>query len=1042
MTTRQNLFSSRTTKWLVPLCLALAFGTSAARAGLTLDLYLYTVNQRYVFYTPLTTNATPPAAPLGTYFIYSPQQPTNGSWRQLELTTNGMATITGGENNYGDYASVMQQITNGFWWIVVTNATSTNTYRFTVSAPNMSSNLLPFTSVTFPAEGATQVTNQPTFTWEGPNYWPVASFAEAYQFDPSYSRTFYENASIPAGQTNWTIPVPIPAGTNTTFSVSTATNWTTPLFVATPPLNTNNSQPIAGWASTTTLASGGYVNFTTAPSAAPGIGHTLIAHYSFDNSGDLGQDSSGHGNDMNGGSSWGPLHEFATDAAAGGGAVEFFGTSSITPSDSTRTNWNMTLAGSFSISAWVKTTASRGNDDDNAYFGATIFWAFNDQNATNDTIPLAITGSKAAFTTRGEDSGAFTTLHSGASVNDGNYHLITVTRNQPAGEMKIYVDGNFEASEVGTTAPLNGNDYYLSIGGTLLSSYSGLLDDVQIYSGVLSSNEVAALHSNPGSTAPDVSIGDLQAHYDFDEGAVLAPDVSGNGNPVVHAGNFGGSGPAISLDTIAGAGSVYFDGSSYLTASSNLLATIAKNFSVSVWVKTSQSVGSPGDMAYWGAAIVSADMPTGGVGDAVPIALTGGQVAFNTGDGYYDETLNSIETVNDDTWHHVVVTRNQATGEKAIYIDGAFANSSTGTTELLNGPQLLTIGAKSDASNPDPASPDLNGSNGYEGLLDDLQIYKRVLSSAEVAYLHAHPGATVGSTNAPPYPVEVEISIALERKQELDGTETYLSFPEFNSINPSPTTTNLLTSPHGYFVTESDPSSSGSSSLILRSLGEVLNEWTNGLWTLYVNQSSPTQQVYTFSVSVSGLDTNLLRAARILSPTNGAQNVPTAPSYYWSGPSNFSSLLVDIQGGSNSNLPPNATNWSSPPVLTPGTNLFEVAYASNDFPSVTFTTPVDAGLNPVTSWTTHVVLRASAFSQFVVVPTPLPVRLTNVISATGRIQFAFTTLAGRSYIIEARTNVNSGTWQELTNVTGAGTLQQFSFPNTNPPVRFFRVRSL
>ena len=244
--------------------------------------------------------------------------------------------------------------------------------------------------------------------------------------------------------------------------------------------------------------------------------------------------------------------------------------------------------------------------------------------------------------------------------------------------------------------------------------------------GFLSSNEVAALHSNPGSTAPDVSISDLQAHYDFDEGTVLAPDVSGNGNPVVHAGNFGGSGPAISLDTIAGAGSVYFDGSSYLTASSNLLATIAKSFSVSVWVKTSQSVGSPGGMAYWGAAIVSADMPTGGVGDAVPIALTGGQVAFNTGDGYYDETLNSIGTVNDDTWHHVVVTRNQATGEKEIYIDGAFDNSSAGTTELLNGPQLLTIGAKSDASNPDPASPDSYGTQGYDGLLDDIQIYSRV----------------------------------------------------------------------------------------------------------------------------------------------------------------------------------------------------------------------------------------------------------------------------------------------------------------------------
>ncbi|MCX6892580.1 MAG: LamG domain-containing protein [Verrucomicrobia bacterium] len=484
------------------------------------------------------------------------------------------------------------------------------------------------------------------------------------------------------------------------------TNYPTPLLVASTPLDTSSAQPISGWVSTSTLQAIENVNFSVSPASG---GHTLIAHYTFDDSGNLGQDSSGHGNDMNGGSWWGPAHQFATNSAAGDGAVEFFGASSITPSDSTRTNWNMTLAGSFSISAWVKTTASRGNDDDNAYFGASIFWAFNDQNGTNDTIPLAITGSKAAFTTR-DGAGNFTTLHSGASVNDGSYHLITVTRNQSTGEKKTYVDGNFQASEIGTTEPLNGNDYYLSIGGTFLSSYSGLLDDVQIYSGVLSANEVAALHSSPGSAAPDVSGSGLMVHYDFDEGTVVAPDVSGNGNNIVHAGNFGGSGPAISLDTIAGAGSVSFDGSSYLTASSNLLATIAKDFSISVWVKTSQNFGFPGDMAYAGAAIVCADIFTGNAGDAIPIALTAGQVAFNTGDGFTDQTLNSSATVNDNAWHHLAVTRSQATGEKQIYIDGVLDNSEMGTTALLNGPQLLTVGAKSDASDPDPASPDNSGS--------------------------------------------------------------------------------------------------------------------------------------------------------------------------------------------------------------------------------------------------------------------------------------------------------------------------------------------
>ena len=112
----------------------------------------------------------------------------------------------------------------------------------------------------------------------------------------------------------------------------------------------------------------------------------------------------------------------------------------------------------------MKTTVSNGADYNNAFFGATIFWAYNDQGNTNDTIPLSITGSKAAFTTR-DHLGNNNTLHSLTSVNDGNYHLITVTRDQASGEKKIYVDGNFETSEIGTMEPLNGNNYRLTIGG-------------------------------------------------------------------------------------------------------------------------------------------------------------------------------------------------------------------------------------------------------------------------------------------------------------------------------------------------------------------------------------------------------------------------------------------------------------------------------------------------------------------------------------------------------------------------------------------------
>ena len=120
------------------------------------------------------------------------------------------------------------------------------------------------------------------------------------------------------------------------------------------------------------------------------------------------------------------------------------------------------LAGNFSLSAWVKTTVTNGSDFNNAFFGGVVFWAYNDHNNTNDTIPLSMTGNKAAFTTRGTNSGQSDTLHSLTQVNDGVYHLLTITRDGTTGEKKIYVDGNLEDSQAGTTQPLNGNDYYMS----------------------------------------------------------------------------------------------------------------------------------------------------------------------------------------------------------------------------------------------------------------------------------------------------------------------------------------------------------------------------------------------------------------------------------------------------------------------------------------------------------------------------------------------------------------------------------------------------
>ena len=947
-----------------------------ARAGLTVDMHLYNNNNNFFAFPLLSTNTVTSNNPSNTYFVSSPLGGIHG-----ELDA-GSTFSQAGSSSYGDLGSLSQELTNGNWTLLITNNTSTNQYSFTVSVTGVTSNMLAPVIVTFPTNGAVFITNAPTFTWQGPTNWLGTLNVNENFIDTSGNNYGEASASLPPGQTNWPCPVVIPNGTNN-LSVDYQSNVTA-LIVAHTPTN-NLLQPLSGWVSTATLETYNNSQFIVGLpviSTSSG-GHTNIAHYAFDNSGNLGQDSSGNGNDMSGPTWWGPVYQFDTDAEAGGGAVQFFGTSDLNANGQALTNLNAVLAGSFTFSAWVKTAVTNGADYNNAFYGGVIFWAYNDQGNTNDTIPLSITGSKAAFTTR-DHLGNFTTLHSTSSVNDGNYHLITVTRDQGTGEMKIYVDGNFETSAIGTTDPLNGNNYNLTIGGwdyyiddtgTNFSSYNGLLDDLQIYSGVLSATEVGEIYTNPGTTIPNLAgtpANGIVAHYDFDEGTVVAPDVSGNGNNIVLAGNFGGAGPAISSDAIAGAGSVSFDGGSYLTAPSNLLSTLASSFTISLWVNTTQYYDYPGDFAYNGAGIISADIP-GVANDLVPVALTGGEVAFNTGNTQYgyDDTINSSATVNDGNWHHVVVSRNQTTGEKDIYIDGVLDTSDFDTAALLDDPQLLTIGAIADASNPDPSSPSYTGYNGYQGLLDDIQIYGRVLSSNDVSFLYNNPGATLGGSPTTPYPVDVNLQFNFIRSQDPNLGEIYGASVSFNSVYPAPTTTNSVHSPNDYFSTEQYPGGGTGSGAILNSLGDVLNEFTNGLWKIYINQGSPTQQVYSFQVSISGLDTNLLKAVRILSPTNGAVNVPANVPFYWTGPTNFSSLSLDLAGVVELlSLPLNATNWASAPTLSNGNQFFDLNYNSNNFPGVTFTTPVDASSNPVRTWSTTVNLSSEAFSLFFVGPNP------------------------------------------------------------------------
>ncbi|MGH7942879.1 MAG: LamG domain-containing protein, partial [Limisphaerales bacterium] len=338
-----------------------------------------------------------------------------------------------------------------------------------------------------------------------PTNWPVTGSIYVDQYlNNSY---FIYSANVATTQTNWTVPVPIPAsnpGSYSFVSLDYVTNYTSDLFVATTPTNILNGAPVGLWSYNSILESGGQVSFTVAAPPASSTNHTLVAHYSFDNSGDLGMDSSTNGNDLECGSSWGDnnYQQFTTDAEIGGGAVQFFGESSMTPCDGSPIileNWTNALLGSFTVSAWINTTNVVGNDNDQLDDGdgQTVVYVNNNGNGV---IPLGITGTKAAIAT-GVAPGASgqDTLNSSGTVTSGSYVQVVVTRDAGSGLKQIYINGVLDSSDYGEPGILDGGANYASIGGELSAPYTGNLDDVQIYSGVLSATEVAALYASGGT---------------------------------------------------------------------------------------------------------------------------------------------------------------------------------------------------------------------------------------------------------------------------------------------------------------------------------------------------------------------------------------------------------------------------------------------------------------------------------------------------------------------------------------------------------------
>jgi hypothetical protein len=208
---------------------------------------------------------------------------------------------------------------------------------------------------------------------------------------------------------------------------------------------------------------------------------------------------------------------------------------------------------------------------------------------------------------------------------------------------------------------------------------------------------------------PTTTNTNIAALYAF-EGNVY--DTSGNGNDGTAYG-------ALTYTTgKVGTYAVQFNGvDSWVQIPASIGST---NFTIAMWIKTSDSSGLVGDQWYSDHGLVDGEV-TGIVND-FGTALGGGK--FKLGIGNPDTTLTSSKSINDGNWHHLAGIWNSGNGLMQIFVDGALDSSITGPIGFRNAvTSNLNIG---------------NGHNGgryFNGTLDDVELYNRILAPAEIGAL-------------------------------------------------------------------------------------------------------------------------------------------------------------------------------------------------------------------------------------------------------------------------------------------------------------------
>ncbi|HVZ94826.1 MAG TPA: LamG domain-containing protein [Phycisphaerales bacterium] len=183
--------------------------------------------------------------------------------------------------------------------------------------------------------------------------------------------------------------------------------------------------------------------------------------------------------------------------------------------------------------------------------------------------------------------------------------------------------------------------------------------------------------------------------------------------------------PMLALPSaVSGDACAYFDGvENYATVNVDLSTWLSKTASLSFWIRTVDNGKKSGEkspaVTGYDTKKSANDCIWGWIGKKGRIGMTMGK-----------EDLEGETDITDNTWHHIVLTRDHVSGKAEIYEDGELADSDTLAKGVI-GVSFANIGRADDHKGKDQY---------LDAMLDEVAVFDFVLSAAQVKQLAS--GAT------------------------------------------------------------------------------------------------------------------------------------------------------------------------------------------------------------------------------------------------------------------------------------------------------------